>query len=122
MCIRDRRGKVRAATARKEKARLEIEDIGRRIELEIRTAHSFFNEAKEVLESQTRVIQQAEEALRLATARTEAGSGTQLEVLSAQTALTQARTTYTVSLRDFSVAKARLDRDMGEGVRIEGMR
>ncbi|MSU34969.1 MAG: TolC family protein [Pedosphaera sp.] len=116
------RGKVRAATARKEKARLEIEDIGRRIELEVRTAHSFFIEAKEVQESQTRAIEQAEEALRLATARTEAGSGTQLEVLSAQTALTQARTTYNISLHDYAVARARLDRATGQGVRIKGIR
>ncbi len=116
------RGKVQAAMARKEKVRLEIDDIRRRIELEIRTALSTFLAAKEVLESQARVIEQADEALRLATVRTDAGSGTQLEVLSAQTALIQARTTYTVSLREYAVAKARLDHDMGDGVRIEDIR
>jgi outer membrane protein TolC len=108
-------GKVSAAKARREKARLEVDDVGRRIELEIRTAHSTFQEAREVLESQQKVIEQAEEAVRLARARTDAGSGTQLDVLSAQTALTEARTTYSQALRDFAVARARLERAMGEG-------
>ena len=75
-----------------------------------------------MLDSQARVIEQAEEAVRLANARAEAGAGTQLDVLSAQTALTEARTTYSVALRDLSVARARLDRAMGEGVRMEAPR
>ena len=37
-----------------------------------------------------KVVEQADEALRLANARAEAGTGTQLDVLSAQTALTEA--------------------------------
>ncbi len=63
-----------------------------------------------MLESQKKVLEQAEEALRLAKARTEAGSGTQLEVLDAQTALTQSLTTQIQALRDYSVARTRLDR------------
>jgi outer membrane protein TolC len=108
-------GKVSSAKARREKARLEVDDTGRKIELEVRTTHSTFLEAKDVLESQQKVIEQAEEALRLARARTDAGSGTQLDVLSAQTALTEARTTFSQALRDYAVAQARLERAMGEG-------
>lgn len=108
-------GKVDAARARREKARLEVDDTGRKIELEVRTAHSTFLESTEVLESQQRVIEQADEAVRLARARTDAGSGTQLDVLSAQTALTEARTTFAQALRDYAVARARLERAMGEG-------
>lgn len=112
-------GKIDAARARLERAGIDVADTRRRVELEVRTAHSSHTEALEVLDSQARVIEQAEEALRLATARAEAGAGTQLDVLSAQTALTEARTTYTVALRDLSVARARLDRAMGEGVSVE---
>ena len=108
-------GKVSSAKARREKARLEVDDTGRKIELEVRTTHSTFLEAKDVLESQQKVIEQAEEALRLARARTDAGSGTQLDVLSAQAALTEARTTFSQALRDYAVARARLERAMGEG-------
>ncbi|MEY4690604.1 MAG: hypothetical protein RIT19_929 [Verrucomicrobiota bacterium] len=112
------RAKVDMARAREERARLEIEDVRRRIELEVRTAFSLFMESKEVLVSQTRVIERAEEAVRLVTARAEAGSSTQLDVLSAQTALKLSRTQHSQALRDYTVAKARLERSMGEGVRL----
>jgi outer membrane protein TolC len=112
------KGKVEAAKARRSKAQIDIDDTARRIELEVRTAHSNLIEAREVLESQSKVIEQAEEALRLSVARSDAGTGTQLDVLSAQTALTEARNTYSVALRDFSVARARLDRSMGDGVKL----
>lgn len=111
-------GKVNAAKARREKARLQVDDTQRKVELEVRTAYSTFTEAKEVLESQQKVIEQAEEALRLARARTDAGSGTQLDVLSAQTALTEARTTNSQALRDYAVARARLERAMGDGATL----
>ena len=110
--------RVNMARAREERARLEVEDVRRRIELEVRTAFSLFMESKEVLVSQTRVIEQAEEAVRLVTARAEAGSSTQLEVLSAQTALKLSRTQYSQALRDYTVARAKLERAMGEGVRL----
>lgn len=110
--------KVNMARAREERARLEVEDVRRRIELEVRTAFSLFLESKEVLVSQTRVIEQAEEAVRLVTARADAGSSTQLEVLSAQTALKLSRTQYSQALRDYTVARAKLERAMGEGVRL----
>lgn len=109
-------GKVNAARARKQRTRIDSEDTSRQVVFQIRTAHSNFLEAKEVLESQSRVIEQAEEALRLATARADAGSGTQLDVLSAQTALTEARSTYAQALRDHAVAWDRLQRAIGEGV------
>ena len=88
------------------------------IENEVRTAYSNFIEAQQVLESQLKVIEQAEEAVRLAMARNDAGSGTQLDVLSAQTALTDSRTTQAVALRDYAVALARLERAIGEGTRL----
>jgi outer membrane protein TolC len=107
------KGKVMEATALYERAGVELDDTGRRIELEVRTAYSNFIEADEVLKSQEKVVEQAEEALRLARARSEAGTGTQLDVLSAQTALTEARSTQIQALRDYSVARARLERAIG---------
>jgi len=110
------RGKVKESTALRAKAGIELDDRARRIELEVRTAYSNFIEAQEVLESQKKVVEQGEEALRLASARNEAGSGTQLDVLSAQTALTEARTTQVQSLHDYEVARARLERAVGANV------
>ena len=102
------------AEALHEKAQEDLDDGGRRIEQEVRTAYSSFLEAREVLESQKKVQERAEEALRLATARYEAGTSTQLDVLNAQTALTEARTTQVQAAHDYIVARARLERAMGE--------
>ncbi len=107
------RGRVMEATANYERAGIELEDAARRIELDVRTAFSNFIEAREVLESQKKVVEQGEEALRLARSRAEAGTGTQLDVLSAQTALTQARTTQVQALHGYDVARARLQRAIG---------
>src|SRR5580765_7687901 len=106
-------GKIKQARALHEKAGVELEDAGRRIELEVRTAFSNFREADEVLKSQEKVVEEGEEALRLAKARNEAGTATQLDVLSAQTALTEARTTQVQALHDYAVARARLERAVG---------
>jgi outer membrane protein TolC len=45
--------------------------------------------------------------------RAEAGSGTQLDVLGAQTALTQSGITQNRAKRDYAVARTRLERAIG---------
>ncbi|MGH7971892.1 MAG: TolC family protein, partial [Limisphaerales bacterium] len=107
------RGKLIEANANYQRAGVDLDDATRRITLEVRTAFSNFIEAGEVLESQKQVVEEAEEALRLARARSEAGTGTQLDVLSAQTALTEARSTQAQALHDYDVARARLQRAVG---------
>jgi outer membrane protein len=106
-------GKIDQAKALQRRAEYDLADNTRRVELEVRTAFSNFDEAREVLASQEKVQEQAEEALRLATVRSQAGTGTQLDVLSAQTALTEARTTRIQALHDYAVARARLERAVG---------
>jgi outer membrane protein TolC len=111
-------GKVMEAKARYEQAQLDVDESGRQIELDVRTAYSNFIEARELLDSQEMVQEQAQEALRLAEARLQAGTSTQLDVLSAQTALTQARTTQVQALHDYSAARSRLQRALGEDMEI----
>ncbi len=108
------RGKIKEAEAKYDRSKLDTTDVARRIELEVRTTYSQFIQAKEVLESQKKVQEQAEEALRLAEARLNAGSGIQLDVLNAQTALTAARTTQIQALHDHSVTRVRLQRAIGD--------
>ena len=112
-------GRLQQARALHERSRVELTDARRRIEQEVRTAYSTFIEAREVLESQKKVQEQAEEALRQVTELNKAGAegGTQLDVLSAQTALTEARTTQVQALRDYDAARARLERAIGQNVR-----
>lgn len=113
------KGRVVEASARHEQSEVDYENVSRQISVEVRTAYSNFIEAREVLDSQTKVLEQATEALRLATARSEAGSGTQLDVLGAQTALTEARTTQNLARRDYLVALAKLQRAVGQSVQSE---
>ncbi len=107
------KGKVEQAKALQQGSRVDVDNEKRSIELEVRTDYSNFIEARETLESQKKVQEEAEEALRLATARNGAGTGTQLDVLSAETALTQARSTQIQALHDYDVARARLERAIG---------
>ena len=79
------RGKVIQAKAQYKHAQTDLADQSRQIELAVRTAYSDFLEARETLESQQKVQEEADEALREANARAEAGNGTQLDVLDAQT-------------------------------------
>jgi outer membrane protein TolC len=107
------RGRVAEARALQDRAAEELTEFTRQVTVEVRTAYSTFLEAREVLEATRKVIEQAEEALRLARARADAGSGTQLDVLSAQTALTEARTTQNEAAHACLVARARLERAIG---------
>ncbi len=106
-------GKIETAKAQYEGAKVDVDNEGRKIELEVRTAYSDFLEAAEVVESQKKVQEEAEEALRLASARFDAGAGTQLDVLTAQTSLRQAHSTQVQALHDYDVARARLERAIG---------
>jgi outer membrane protein TolC len=106
-------GKISQANALYQKSKTDLDDQSRQIELAVRTAYSDFIQAKETLESQSKVQEQADEALREANARAAAGTGTQLDVLDAETSLTQARTTQIRAQHDYAAARARLERAIG---------
>jgi outer membrane protein len=106
-------GKVVQARALYSKSKTSVDQEMRDIELEVRTAYSDFLEAQEVLESQKTVRDEAEESLREANARAEAGTGTQLDVLDAENQLTQARSTQVQALHDYDAARARFERAIG---------
>jgi len=112
------KGKVSQARAQREQADLDFADARRAIELEVRQAYSDYLQSVELLEAQKKTVEQAEESLRLAEARFRAGTGTQLDVLSAQTALTDARSNEIQALYDYNVAVATLERATGSTVEI----
>lgn len=109
-------GRIQDATAQQGKAEYNLDDGLRNIELEVRTRYSEFIEAREVLESQKKVLEQAEESLRLAKARYDAGTGTQLDVLDAQTSLTDARSINAQALHGYAVALSRMEHAVGADV------
>jgi outer membrane protein len=112
-------GRIEEAEALHTRAGEELAEAERNVEVDVRAAYSSFIEAREVLRSQEKVQESAEESLRLATARAEAGTATQLDVLNAQTALTEARSTQAQALHDYAVARARLERAVGQTIEPE---
>ena len=85
-------GKVRQARAQLEFARINYDDSVQKVELEVQQSYANLHAARETIRSQQKNVEQALEALRLASERLFAGAGTQLEVLDARVALTKART------------------------------
>ncbi|MGD1019668.1 MAG: TolC family protein [Verrucomicrobiia bacterium] len=112
------RGRVTEARAQLQEANLDYADTRRQVELEVRQAYSDYLQTLELIEAEKKTVEEAEESLRLAEARFRAGTGTQLDVLSAQTALTEARSNEIQALHDYNVAIATLERVTGMTVRM----
>jgi TolC family type I secretion outer membrane protein len=111
-------GKVTQARAQLQEANLDYADTRRQVELEVRQAYSDYIQTLELIEAQKKTVEEANESLRLAVARFRAGTGTQLDVLSAQTALTDASSNEIQALYDYNVAIATLERVTGMTVRM----
>jgi outer membrane protein TolC len=84
-------GKVKQARAQLEQAKVTYDDSLRQVELEVATAVSNLRQGAQTVESAQTGVNVNLEALRLADERLAAGTGTQLDVLTAQQALTTAR-------------------------------
>jgi outer membrane protein len=102
------RGAVAQARAEHSQALLAVEQVRDDIRLEVEQAYDRLLQAKRSLETQQNTIAMAEEGLRIAELRYQSGVGTLLEVLSAQTALTQAREILAQATFAFRTAKAGL--------------
>jgi outer membrane protein TolC len=83
------------------------------IDVEVRRSYSTLQEAVELVTASKAVVEQAEESVRLAKARFDAGTATQLDVLESQVALTEARTNEIEALYNHTVALASLRKAMG---------
>jgi outer membrane protein TolC len=84
------RGRVAQARAQLAQARLSLSEQMLAIEVEVRRAISSLQEAAELAAAAEKVVGQATEALRLADVRYRNGAATQLDVLQARQALTEA--------------------------------
>ena len=107
------KGRVDEAKARRGKAAEAKAETTRVIALQVRSAWTDLRTAQSVLTAQTENIKKAVRSLELATSRYKVGAGTQIDVLNAQTALTEARGSYVDALRNYSVARATLIRATG---------
>ena len=107
-------GRVAQAKSLLEQTKLSLTEAQLAVEVEVRRAHSQWQQATELAEASQRVVEQATEAVRLANARYNAGTGTQLDVLSAQVDLTTARTNQIQTFYAYNVAVAQLRKAMGQ--------
>jgi outer membrane protein TolC len=89
------------------------DDDVRQVELEIQTAYSNLLQNRELIKSQEKNVELADEALRLAKARLDAGAGVQLDVLNAQVQLLTAQSTRLQALFGYNSSLAEFDRATG---------
>ena len=110
------RGKVGEAMANQEKAEADLKTSVQAVELDVRQAWLNMQEAWKRIEASSAAVALAEEDYKIAQARYMAGVGTNLDVLDAETALTNAQNNYVTALYDYNSSRASLDKAMGVGV------
>src|SRR6267142_403030 len=106
-------GQVIQQRALLSETKITYDDDVRQVELEIQTAYSFLQQNEELVKSQEKNVELADEALRLAKARLDAGAGVQLDVLNAQVQLLTAQSTRLQALFGYNSSLADFDRATG---------
>jgi outer membrane protein len=106
-------GQVIQQRALLSEAKITYDDDVRQVELEIQQAYSNLQQNRELIQSQEKNVSLADEALRLAKARLDAGAGVQLDVLNAQVQLLTAQSTRLQALFGYNSSLAEFDRATG---------
>jgi outer membrane protein len=106
-------GQVIQQRALFSEAKITYDDDVRQVELEIQTAYSNLQQNEELVKSQEKNVELADEALRLAKARLDAGAGVQLDVLNATVQLLTAQSTRLQALFGYNSSLAEFDRATG---------
>jgi outer membrane protein TolC len=106
-------GQVKQQRALLSEAKIAYDDDVQQVELEIQQAASNVLQNRELIQATEKTVEQAEESVRLAKARLDAGAGTQLDVLNAQVQLTTAGSTRLQALFGYIASVAEFDRATG---------
>jgi outer membrane protein TolC len=106
-------GQVIQQRALLSEAKITYDDDVRQVELEIQQAYSNLQQNEELVTSQEKNVELAQEALRLAKARLDAGAGVQLDVLNATVQLLTAQSTRLQALFGYNSSLAEFDRATG---------
>ncbi len=83
------------------------------VHLEVRQAYLNMNEADKRIATTQVAVEKAEEDFKISGVRYSAGVGTNLDVIDAQVALTQAKNNYIQAMYDYNTSKANLGKAMG---------
>jgi outer membrane protein TolC len=103
-------GAVKQARAILIQSQIVYDDAIRQVELEVQQQYSNVKQSAELVHATEESVGQAEEALRLASARLSAGAGTQLEVLNSRTELTLAQSNRLQALYNYNASVAEFER------------
>src|SRR4029079_16845973 len=106
-------GQVIQQRALLSEAKITYDDDVRQVELEIQQAYSNLQQNRELIQSQEKNVELADEAVRLAKARLDAGAGVQLDVLNATVQLLTAQSTRLQALFGYNSSLAEFDRATG---------
>ncbi|MBI3891805.1 MAG: TolC family protein [Candidatus Wallbacteria bacterium] len=106
-------GRVQEAEAQRLKAQHDLEALEQQIELDVTRATALVAQSEAVISATQKAVQQAREALDIANEAYRVGTRTYLELLDAQLALSVADINRSQAQRDYSVARAALDRALG---------
>lgn len=105
--------KIKEATANLQAARANLNTLELQVRLEVDQAYLNLVEATERIEAAAKSVESAQENLRLAQGRYDAGVGTILDLTDAQVALTNAEVQHVQAVGDQKITKARLDNAVG---------
>jgi outer membrane protein TolC len=104
------KGRMQATRARRDAALQALAATRRTVASEVRSAFLDLEQAERVLQTETKNVQTADEALEMAKGNLAAGLGTQLDILQAASDVTRTRTTRLSAIYLHNVALARLAR------------
>lgn len=110
------KSRIKQADASLDKANQLAKQTGDSVQLDVRNAYLSMKEAEKRIDTSKVAVDKAEEDFKIAQVRYGAGVGTNLDVIDAQLALTQAKTNYIQALYDFNTSKAKLEKAMGVAV------
>lgn len=110
--------KIHAAQEALVQAKESQRQIKDAVELEVRTDYLNMREAEKRISTTQVAVASAEEDYHIAVVRYQAGVGTNIDVMDAQEALTQAKTNYYQALYNYNTSKAALNTSMGVGVPV----
>jgi outer membrane protein TolC len=106
--------KVKSAASDGDKARSGVEAVRDGITLDVKKAYLDLRTSRSSIDFAKVAIASAEENLRVVTKKYEASTATSVEVLDAQTSLTQGRIQYQIALAAYYTALANLQRAIGQ--------
>ena len=106
-------GRIEQANSAHEKSQIELEDLKKQIDVEVRTAYFDVIEARERYSALQKALDSATEALRQAHAEFEAGSATRYDVLRSERAREEIQVSQLEALYAYNAAMARLEYSIG---------